>query len=398
MADYQYVVGSGVIVPDTSTLQDEVHNEFREAFGADLVLTPDTPQGVLATAEVLARDAVVRNNAALANQINPDLAGGVFLDAIWALTGGSRIKASRSLITGVVLGGVPNTIIPAGAQARVGVDGPIFQTTGASQIQPNGLTTATFQAVDTGPVAAPAGELDRIVSGVLGWETVTNPFPAVLGKAEESDIAARRRRRATLALQTVALPEAIVSGMFDVDGVRSVLFRENVTDDPLVIEDQTLDPHSIFVCVEGGLDADVAAELLARKSLGAGWNGDTVVNVLEPVSGQLYEVKFQRPEIVQVYVKVTVRQGSEISDPATLARNAILAYANGEMEGEEGLVIGADVSPWEIAGAVNRGAPGLFVTQVEIGLDPVILDTANIPITISQMAQVLPGSIAVEVV
>lgn len=397
MAEYQYVVETGVIVPDTATLQDEVNAEFREAFGSDLVLTPDTPQGVLATMETLARDAVVRNNAALANQINPDLAGGVFLDALWALTGGSRVKATRSLITGAVLTGQPGTIIPAGALASVGAGGALFATTGTVQLSVAGTTTATFQAVETGPVAAPAGDLDTIASGVLGWETVTNPNPAVLGKAQESDAAARRRRRATLALQTVALPEAIVSGVFDVDGVRSVLFRENVTDAPIVIDTVNLAPHSVYVCVEGGTDLDVATELLARKSLGAGWNGDTTVNVLEPISGQEYEVSFQRPEIVQIYAQVTVKQGTEIADPATLVRNAILAYANGDVEGEDGFVIGGDVTPWELAGAVNIGAPGLFVTGLVIGTNPLAMSTANIPITIEQMPQIFEGNISVVV-
>lgn len=397
MADYQYVVETGVILPDTATLQDEVHAEFREAFGADLVLTPDTPQGVLATMETLARDAVVRNNAALANQINPDLAGGVFLDALWALTGGSRVKATRSLVTGVALTGQPGTIIPAGSLASVGPGGPLFATTGAVQLSVAGTGTATFQAVDTGPVAAPAGDLNTIASGVLGWETVSNPDPASLGKAEESDAAARRRRRATLALQTVALPEAIVSGVFDVDGVRSVLFRENVTNAPIVLDGINLDPHSIYVAVEGGTDLDVATELLARKSLGAGWNGNTTVNVIEPISGASYEVKFQRPDIIPVYAKVTVKQGAEIAAPATLVRKSILAYANGEVEGEEGFVIGGDVTPWELAGAVNIGAPGLFVLGVEIGTDPLLLSTANIPITISEMPQIFEGNIAVVV-
>ena len=86
MADYQYIDTTGVIVPDTATIQSEVEGEYKAVFGQDLVVTPNTPQGVLITAEVAARSNVVRNNAALANQINPNLAGGVFLDAIWAVS------------------------------------------------------------------------------------------------------------------------------------------------------------------------------------------------------------------------------------------------------------------------------------------------------------------------
>lgn len=74
-------------------------------FGQDLDISPETPQGVLITMETENRDAIVRNNAELANQINPDLAGGVFLDAIWALMGGAR-DATRSILTQVQFGGV----------------------------------------------------------------------------------------------------------------------------------------------------------------------------------------------------------------------------------------------------------------------------------------------------
>lgn len=94
MADYQFITSQGVIVPDTSTLRDDVENEYRSVFGQDLDVNPETPQGALITMEVENRDSVARNNAELANQINPDLAGGIFLDAIWALMGGQRFDAS----------------------------------------------------------------------------------------------------------------------------------------------------------------------------------------------------------------------------------------------------------------------------------------------------------------
>lgn len=79
MADYRYINNKGVILPDTATIRDEVESEFRAVFGQSINLAPETPQGALATMEVENRDAMVRNNAELANQINPDIAGGVFL-------------------------------------------------------------------------------------------------------------------------------------------------------------------------------------------------------------------------------------------------------------------------------------------------------------------------------
>src|ERR1700744_6527208 len=100
---YEYLQQTGVVVPDTSGLLADVQTEYQTVFGSDLIVTPNTPQGVLITAETLARTEVVNNNAALANQINPNVAGGVFLDAILALTGVQRTPASPTLVTNVTL-------------------------------------------------------------------------------------------------------------------------------------------------------------------------------------------------------------------------------------------------------------------------------------------------------
>lgn len=109
-SSYNYVSNRGLVIPDTATTLAQVEAEWREALGQDLDVSPDTPQGVLITAEVEARDAVARNNAEVANQINPDISGGVWLDAIWALTGGQRRGATASFLPSVELTGQPGTL------------------------------------------------------------------------------------------------------------------------------------------------------------------------------------------------------------------------------------------------------------------------------------------------
>lgn len=399
MADaYDYVTSQGVILPDTADILADVQASWRAAFGQDLIVTADTPQGVLMVAEALARDAVVRNNAALANQINPDLAGGVFLDALWGLTGGQRVQATRSVISGVLVTGVVGAILPQGSRASIGPGGDVFETTGQVVFDAAGQATVTFRSVDYGPIAAAPGALTQIATTVLGWETVTNPAAAVLGQATESDMAARARRRRTLSLQNVAMPEAIVSALYDVQGVTSVLFRENVTAATVVEEGVSIGAHSIFACVDGGTNTDVAAALLANKSLGCGWSGSTNVNIVEPVSGQTYPVAFQRPALVTVYVSVTVTPvaGGD-SDPSQAVRDAIVDFATGGQTGETGLTIGQDVSAFELAGAVNRAVPSLYVSSVTIGTNPLSLATTPVNITIAQRAQIISGNIVVVV-
>ena len=111
MAVYDYLISTGVIVPDTSDTREDVIAEYRSVFGADFIVDDETPEGTLITAETTSRQSVARNNAAVANQINPNLAGGPFFDAIWALTGGGRDTGRRSAVM-VTVTGAANTIIP----------------------------------------------------------------------------------------------------------------------------------------------------------------------------------------------------------------------------------------------------------------------------------------------
>lgn len=398
MAEYQYLTETGVILPDTAETLEVVRNEFRTAFGNDLDVSAETPQGVLITGEVLARDAFLRNNADVANQINPNIAGGVFLDAIWGITGGQRFKATPTFVRNVTLAGVPSTIIPSGAIASVGPSGAQFQLISPVVLANDGTGLGNFQSVDLGAIAVNVSELNQIVTGVLGWETVSNPYAGDTGQPEESDIAARIRRRVTLALQGVALSEAIVSGVNALPAVRSMAFRENPTSAPVVIDGQNLVAHSVFVCVDGGLDTDIGLMLLRKKSSGAAWNGNTTVQVTEPYSGQVYDVKFSRPDEVLVYMQVYVRAGAPYADVPTTVRDAILAYADGEQEGEDGFVVGGDVSAFEIAGAVNRAAAPIYVTNLLLSTDGITYSTTTIPITIGQIATTLAGNIGVTVV
>lgn len=396
MADaYQYLDTTGVIVPDTATVQAEVEGEYKAVFGQDLVTTPNTPQGVLITAETTARANVLRNNAAVANQINPNLAGGVFLDAIWALTGGERYDATRSVVPAVYLLGLPGTFIPAGAQASL-IDGTLFASVSDVTLDDGGEGAVDFLAVEAGPIAANAGALTQIVTAVLGWDTVMNPTAATVGRTEEGDLPARQRRKNTLSLQNVALPLAITSGLHELPNVRSLQFRENYTKLDATIDGIFLLANSVWVCVDGGTDAEIAAVLLEHKSLGSDWNGSTTVNVTDAASGQVYPVKFDRPTEIATQARVTVRGGTSLVDVPKAVRDAIVAYAAGELEGEPGFVVGGSVSAFELGGAVNRYAPGIYVQKCEISLLSVTSWTTDeIVIALDEIASISSGAIEV---
>lgn len=388
MANYDYVVSTGVIVPDTADILEEVKEEWRQAYGADVNLEPETTQGAMVVMDTEARDAVVRNNPAVANQINPDYAGGIFLDAIWSLTDGDRRPATRSTIAGVILTGQSGTAVPAGSRATVGQAGEVFLTVATvviGEFAPN-VATVDFIAENYGPIGVAIGALNTIgVGGVLGWETVSNPFAAAPGSLVESDIASRRRRRLTLALQSVAMPEAIISRIMDIDEVDSLTFRENIQNTTQVIDGITLVPHSIWVCVRGGTDLQIATALLESKGMGPNYNGAVQVSIVEPASGQTYIVKFDRPVPIVLFVRVTAKFNN--TDGATIIPDAVMQYANGELDGDAGLVVGASVSPWEIAGAINQVEPRIKVTLVELSTDGLTWNSNVLPVALNRQAE-----------
>lgn len=376
MAIYDYITEKGVIIPDAGEIQTEVENEYKATFGQDLVVTPNTPQGLLIASETQARIAVASNNAALANQINPNVAGGIFLDAILALTGSFRTPATHTRVTATIQG-VEGTIIPAGSLAsETGTgDNNQFETLEIVTIPAGGsISDVVFQSVETGPIPCATGTLSVIVSDVLGWETLSASTAPDLGEVTQSDIAARTERLNTLASQGVSLAEAITSALFNVEGVTSLTFLENIASTTQVIDGVTMVSHSIYTCVNGGTNTDVANALVATKSAGAGYNNGPGVNqsvvVVVPFSGQNMTVLFDRPNVIQVYVRVTVTIIIPLQDPSNAIKTAITDYMAGNINNIQGVGVGDTVSPFELAGAITTVYPGVFVNLLEISLLP----------------------------
>jgi len=400
MADYGYVTTSGVIVPDTATIKSDVVAEWRALPGLggdDLSDNPETPQGAQMVSETLAREKMVTNNAVVANQINPNESGGVFLLALCALTGLEPEAGTHSVVPGVQLAGVATRIIPTGSQASAG--GALFQSVADVTLDDSGLAVVDFQAVEIGAVPCAAHALTTIVTPVLGWETIDNPTAATLGTDELSDEALRTLRAETLGLQGTSSDAAVMSGVRAVPGVRSLQYRTNQAPTEQIIDGITLAPKSVWACVDGGTDADVAAALLENKSDGAAWNGATDVTIVEPASGQSYTVSFDRPDDVPMQVRATVKSSTSSTDPTLAVKNAVLLYAAGGISGMDGFKVGLSVSPFEISGAITGQVSGLYVKKLEVKkVTDVAWVAVEIALALNEQASIAAAHITVDLV
>lgn len=401
---YEYIVDKGTIVPNTSTTLGEVQTEYKNALGQDLNLDPNTPQGQLITAEVLARNGVIRNNVQLANQLNPNQATGTFLRAIGGLMGINDTPMSRSVCLGVEITGAPLTLFPSGAVAT-NPDGAEFISIDPIMLDASGEGVVNFQAVQVGPIEALAHTLQP-AQAIPGWSRADNPTDATLGSAALTDYQFRIFRQQALANQANNSVAATYSKLAFVPGVKSVTVRDNDASTAQTVDGVAMEANSLWVCVndDGGLDTDIAQVLLACKAPGCKWSLSTnasgsprTVAVVEPNSGQTYTVKFVRSIPVPVFTRIYVKNVSTMADLSTAVVNAILAYVAGQTENDPGLVVGADVSPFEISGAVIKQIPGTYVRLCEVSVDGITWTTTPVDIQLWQRALLPRGNINVVV-
>ena len=405
---YNYILNTGVVVPDTSTTLAQVQGEYMAALGNDLDLGANTPQGQLITAEVSARNGVIRNNAQMANQLNPTQSSGTFLRSVGALMGISDTPNSRSKATGVILTGGIGVTISAGSRAT-NQQGAVFvlisPVTLVNDGTGNGTGTGIFQAQNVGAILAPAGTLVP-ADAVVGWSGMNNPTDAVPGSAQMSDYQFFLFRQNALSNQSQNSADSAKSKVSMLPGVTAVVVRDNSEDTAQTIDGVAMPPNSLWVCVnhDGGVGPDIALTLLSCKAPGCKWTVSTNTagtpesyTVVDPISGQSYTVSFVRSIKVTVFVKITVSNNNSAADLTTATADAILAYAAGELQNNPGLIQGQDVSPFEIAGAVVSQVPGAYVSNCQVSLDGVTYQTTPLPMALWQQADLPNGNILVTV-
>lgn len=401
MADfYKYSTETGLIIPDTSEVKTDVENEYISAFGAGLSLQEDTPQGRLIELETIERTRTINTMAAIANQINIDYATGQYLDAIGAFYGIERIGATRTR-TLATLTGDPGTVIPAGSKAKTTL-GNVFYSENAVTIGSGGTITVYFLAEEKGAIPCLTGELNEIVDQIVGWSGIYNPANAVLGIENEGDYNYRIRIKNSR-YSGIGLVESIGGAINKVEGVRSSFVKDNGTNLSESYDNITIDPHSIVVIVDGGDNEELAYAIFRKKSGGCAYTAisgqSETIQVHDGIYEVLYTVTFNRPEELQADIAITVnRNNYNGSDLEQAVKNAIETWANCELDNIEGLKIGQNMSPFEIAAAVSDQIPEIYVKNVLICDHGGTPATTELTCHISQVYRVAEANITVTII
>ena len=225
----------------------------------------------------------------------------------------------------------------------------------------------TFEAQNTGPVQAPAGTLTNIISPLLGWDSITNPIDAELGRNLETDTELRIRRRISLAIAGATTLPAIRSALLALSSVEAAVVIEN---DTTVTDGDGRPAKSFEAIVLGGTDEDIARTIWEDKPIGIETHGDVSVVHTDEL-GVPRTINFSRPTEIYTHLRISYTINPEETFPTATGENAILqaALATGN-----NLSIGDDVIPARFFGPIYSTVNGIGELTVEVATSAGPLD------------------------
>lgn len=318
----------------------------------------------------------------------PDTATGRSLTLISALTGTTRLAATKSTVTATCTL-TAGTYAAGTLIACTSADSTARFVNSAEVVSVGGATSVPMIAETAGIVRANAGTLTVISSSVVGWTAVTNAEDAALGTDEETDAELRIRREAGLRAAGSTTVDAIRSDVLqNVTGVESCNVVENRTD---LTDSDGIPPHSFEAIVYGpgspssADDQAVADQIFASAAAGIGTFGTTSKTVTDD-QGNSHTVKFTRPTSKSVYLEIDVTVSTRKGwvsggDSATALKQAIVDWAT------DNIVPGDDVIAERIK-AVAFTQPGVVdVSALRLDFSASPVATANLAISIREFAR-----------
>lgn len=299
VTELAYIDDAGFHLADFEDFLAFNQDAFRQIYGQDVNLDADAQDGQWVTHIAQTQYDIASLCAATFNRFSPSTAEGDALRRQIKINGIKANPATHSTVD-VVIVGDEGTVITNG-KVRDGADN-LWSLPETVTIPASGQITVTATADDDGPIEAAAGAVSRIATPTDGWISVSNPSVAVPGKEAQSDAELRILQTNSTAQPSQSILQGIQGELLSLDGVTRLRMYENDTSET---DDNGIPSHSICAVVEGGDSNEIAEVLRRRKTAGTGTFGTTSI-VLTDSAMMPITIKFFRPTVVPVKVKVTI--------------------------------------------------------------------------------------------
>lgn len=384
------ITAQGISAPDYQTILNTLMDKFRQIYGSDAYLEPDSKDGQMVSLLALAvHDA---NNTAIAvyNGFSPATGMGNGLSSNVKINGITRKGATRSTVD-LLLGGTPGTAIINGSVKDANGVSWLLPATVVIGIDSTALVTATCAI--SGAVAAQAGTIVTINTPTRGWMAVTNPTAATPGENAETDAELRVRQAQSVALSALNSFDSLDGALANVAGVIRHKLYEN---DKGSRDENGLPPHSLSAIVDGGDVTTIAQTLRGKKGQGVATWGTTSVTVADKY-GNPHVISFSRSTDVPVFVAITLRPFSGYTTQiGEQIKQAIADYINALTIGDD-VLISRLFSPANL-GVVSGGNARYYdITSLAIGKAADGTAAANITIAYDESASCTTENISIAV-
>ena len=258
---------NGITIDSLEDLITKYSNTLRDIYGPDVVLDPESPDGLLVNflAQVT-RDAS-EFAVKLYNAESINSAVGSLLDQKVAWFGLTRKPASYTYvnvnittINNVSLVGMDSNINPpANIYTVQDNSGNNYYLASSVSLAANTTTSCSFRAENSGAVLVGAGTITTPVTYNQFITTINNPAPQyITGVEEESDTELKWRLKSSYYLPSQGFCESMKSALLNYDDIQDAFVIDNPTN---TTDAYGISPYSVWVVVDCPDNAQTQQEI-----------------------------------------------------------------------------------------------------------------------------------------
>ena len=381
---------TGIHQPEYIEIENELKTRWREIFGEDLYLEPDSQEGealeIFALANKDAGDALM----SAYNSFSVTGAQGVGLSRMVKINGIRRRNATTSYVD-VRIVGVAGTIINGGIVEDVA--NRKWNLPPVVTIPYEGEITVTATAQEYGEVRVQPGEINKIATPTRGWQTVENLTVSIVGAAIETDAELRLRQSYSVALPSLSVFEGIWGAVANVKDVVRVRGYENDTNIP---DEHGIPGHHISFVVDGGDIEEIANAISIKKTPGTGTYGDIIIPTFD-MYGVRKDIRFYRPTVVELAIDISliIKQGYNEIITDQIIKN-LLQYIDELGIGNSVLIskLYCPIDEADVSG-IRSGNHNFDIENIMLSRDGGALSESNIEIAFNEMAVLYPENITI---
>lgn len=313
------------------TLNDVIANlsaQYRAIYGQDIAIDQDTADGQRIGIEAKLNLDIQTALLYLYTSLDVDQAKGEALNRAIKYTGIVRRQATHSTWQLTIT--ADRALSISSGYTIKDESGQEWQTVTEYDLVV-GENSVSFEAVNLGAIVGLISSTFEQVTVYLGITGIAASVSAVVGIEEETDEQLRIRRRISIENPSLSTIGSLTSKLLQVENVTDCKVYENNTD--TFNADLSLDAHSVWCVVEGGDNNNIAEVIAKQKTAGTGMKGAVTGSYTETMQrldgttyDMVYNMVFDRPDIVPLHVKLDAVRTTPNPIDAALIKNQLTAF------------------------------------------------------------------------